>query len=180
MNRELANSVVPTDEQLQVIQHPDGHHGRVLSVAGSGKTMTMAFRIEHLMKERRATKRQIQVLMFNHLARNQFMEKLARLGISRNRQPQVNTFHSYAYRVANLKPHKQWFGEYKELADLELKRSISSVLKQHEMSEEEIDFEDAARAIDLWKGALIPPDRAGYSGPNANVYVAIYQEFDHL
>jgi len=178
MNRELVKSVVPTEEQRQVIQHPDGHHGRVLSVAGSGKTMTMAFRIEHLMKERRVTKRQIQVLMFNHLARNQFMEKLAQLGISRNRQPQVNTFHSYAYRVANLKPHKQWFGEYKELADLELKRSISSVLKQHEMSEEEIDFEDAARAIDLWKGALIPPDRAGYSGPNANIYVAIYQEFE--
>ena len=76
MKKELAKSVVATDEQRQVIQHPDGHHGRVLSVAGSGKTMTMAFRIEHLMKECRVTKRQIQVLMFNRLARNQFIEKL--------------------------------------------------------------------------------------------------------
>ena len=39
MKEVLAKSVVPTDEQRQVIQHPDGHHGRVLSVAGSGKTM---------------------------------------------------------------------------------------------------------------------------------------------
>ena len=178
MKEEHAKSIVLTDEQRQVIQHPDGHHGRVLAVAGSGKTTTMALRIEHLMKERGVTRRQIQVLMFNRLAKDQFMEKLAELGMRRNRQPHVDTFHSYAYRVANLRPHKQWFEEYQDLADLELKRSISAVLREHEMSEEEIDFEEAARAISLWKGALIPPDRAGYKGPNAKVYVAIYQKFE--
>ena len=178
MKEEHAISIVLTDEQRQVIQHPDGHHGRVLSVAGSGKTTTMALRIEHLMKERGVTRHQIQVLMFNHLARNQFMDKLVELGISRNRQPHVDTFHSYAYRVANLASHKKWLGEYEELANLELKRAISDVVKEYEMSEEEVDFEDAARAISLWKGALIPPARAAYSGPNANIHVAIYQEFE--
>ncbi len=178
MNVEHPTSIALTDEQRQVIQHPDGHHGRVLSVAGSGKTTTMALRIEHLMKKRGVPRNQIHVLMFNHLARNQFTDKLVELGIRRNRQPHVDTFHSYAYRVANLASHKKWLGEYGELANLNLKRTISTVLKAHDLSEEEIDFEDAARAISLWKGALIPPDRAAYSGPNANVHVAIYQEFE--
>lgn len=178
MKVEHPTSIDLTDEQRKVIQHPDGQHGRVLSVAGSGKTTTMALRIEHLMKDRGVPRHQIQVLMFNHLARNQFKDKLVELGISRNRQPRVDTFHSYAYRVTNLASYQKWLGEYEELANFNLKRTISAVLKAHELSEEEVDFEDAARAISLWKGALIPPDRAAYSGPNANIHVAIYQEFE--
>ncbi len=178
MKAAYAKTGVSTDEQRQVILHPDGHHGRVLSVAGSGKTTTMVRRIEYLMKERGVTRRQIQVLMFNRLARSQFKDKLFEHGIRRNRQPRVDTFHSYAFHVANLLSHKKWFEEYEELAKLELKRAISDVVKDYEMAEEEIDFEDADRAISLWKGALISPDRAGYTGPNADVHVAIYQEFE--
>lgn len=32
----------PTAEQRQVIAHPPGQHARVLAVAGSGKSTTMA------------------------------------------------------------------------------------------------------------------------------------------
>ena len=33
-----------TQEQLQVVHHPLGQHARVLAVAGSGKSTTMAHR----------------------------------------------------------------------------------------------------------------------------------------
>lgn len=43
------NSLTP--EQEQVIQHPLGQHARVLAVAGSGKSTTMAHRIKHLVQD---------------------------------------------------------------------------------------------------------------------------------
>ena len=36
-----------TEEQQAVIHHPIGKHARVLAVAGSGKSFTMACRIQH-------------------------------------------------------------------------------------------------------------------------------------
>lgn len=168
----------PTEEQLQVVHHPDGHHGRVLSVAGSGKTTTMAQRIKHLMKERGVRKHQIQVLMFNRLASDQFIEQLDELGISRGQQPFVNTFHSYAWRVANISGHMQWLEGFEWKIDLELRKSISTVARQQGLAEVDLSLEDSKRAISLWKGSLIPPDRAGHSGPNAEEYIAIYREFE--
>ena len=38
-----------TAEQQQVVQHPIGMHARVLAVAGSGKSLTLAYRIKHLV-----------------------------------------------------------------------------------------------------------------------------------
>jgi DNA helicase-2/ATP-dependent DNA helicase PcrA len=34
-----------TSEQETIIRHPVGHHARILAVAGSGKTTTMAHRV---------------------------------------------------------------------------------------------------------------------------------------
>ena len=168
----------PTEEQLQVVHHPDGHHGRVLSVAGSGKTTTMAHRIKHLMRERGVRKHQIQVLMFNRLASDQFVKKLDELGIGRSHQPSVNTFHSYAWRVANINGYLQWIGEKEGLANLEIRKALSAVARRQELDENVLNLEEAERAISLWKGALTPHDRAGYSGLNAEEYIAIYREFE--
>ena len=169
-----------TAEQQQIVMHPDNHHGRVLAVAGSGKTTTMAHRIRHLMKERGIGKHQIQVLMFNHLARNQFIEKLDKFGISRSQQPSVNTFHSFAYRVGNLAGQVQWFGENEGLGTLNLLKAISKVAKLQKINRAELSLDEAERAIGLWKGSLIPPNYAGYTGSNGNAYVAIYREFEDL
>ena len=45
-------SIHLTPEQEQVVHHPIGQHARVLAVAGSGKSTTMAHRIQHLVLER--------------------------------------------------------------------------------------------------------------------------------
>ena len=176
--RQKITEELLTDEQRQIILHPDGHHGRVLAVAGSGKTTAMAHRIKHLMKERGVKRQQIQVLMFNHLARNQFIEKLGNLEISRAKQPHVNTFHSYAYRIVNLAEQKQWYGEHEWLGTLKLREAISAVAKQQKLDENDLSLEEAERAISLWKGSLITPCRAGYSGSDSEAYIAIYREFE--
>ena len=64
--------ILLTDEQLNVIHHPLGRHARVLAVAGSGKSFTMACRIQHLVQECQVAPHTIRVLMFNRLARQQF------------------------------------------------------------------------------------------------------------
>jgi DNA helicase-2/ATP-dependent DNA helicase PcrA len=39
-----------TSEQQAVVAHPTGFHARVLAVAGSGKTTTMAHRVKQLLQ----------------------------------------------------------------------------------------------------------------------------------
>ena len=86
-----------TEEQLAVIQHPLGMHARVLAGAGSGKSFTMACRIQHLVQECHVQPHAIRVLMFNRLARQQFRAHLDRTGLPDVLQPEVHTFHSFSY-----------------------------------------------------------------------------------
>jgi hypothetical protein len=93
------NKITLTDEQLAVIHHPLGMHARVLAVAGSGKSFTMACRIKHLVMEGNFPPHIIRVLMFNTLARKQFQNHLDRTGLPDDLQPEVHTFHSFSYHV---------------------------------------------------------------------------------
>ena len=95
------NDLTLTDEQLAVIDHPLGQHARVLAVAGSGKSFTMACRIRHLVQECQVPPHAIRVLMFNALARRQFGAHLERTGLAEMLQPEVHTFHSFSFQVIN-------------------------------------------------------------------------------
>ena len=88
-----------TAEQQQVVQHPIGMHARILAVAGSGKSIALAYRIKHLIIDERVTPGSIRVLMFNALARKQFRRHLSRVELSESNQPEVHTFHSFCYRI---------------------------------------------------------------------------------
>ena len=170
----------PTDEQRQIMLHPDGYHARVLAVAGSGKTSAMAYRIEYLMRKKGVSKNQIQVLMFNRLAREQFREKLEEHDFGRSQQPQVDTFHSFAYRIANMVGHVQWIGEQEWMKTLRLRIVLSAVERKNHLREYELSLVEAERAISLWKGALTPPSSAGYSGSCDELYTTVYKEFEKL
>ena len=184
LNGELgigrACTVELTSEQKQVIRHPDGFHGKVLAVAGSGKTTTMAYRIKHLIQDRQIDSHRIQVLMFNRDARVQFSETLSEIGVAEERQPSVQTFHSYAYGVTDVQGFINWFENNEALAHLALKRAISNVCRQPKLDEDDLDIAEAKLAIGLWKGALIRPSRAGYDGEDGDIFVAVYKEYERI
>lgn len=179
-----ANHLTP--EQQQVIHHPIGQHARVLAVAGSGKSTTMAHRIQHLIMERHVSPANILVLMFNSLARKQFVAHLSKAGLPETLQPAVHTFHSFSFQVINqsLKSGyfpastQFWLADKTELIWLTAKRAIANLERQKQVSVEAIDPEEALHAIGLWKGALIPPNRAGsFTSPCLPL---VYQEFERL
>ena len=161
-----------TSEQEAVIRHPLGRHARVLSVAGAGKTTTMAYRIKHLVMERNVAPGSIHVLMFNRLARVQFRQRLADIGIPPSHQPPVDTFHSFAYRLiqdmmnAGLVPDSTdfWLNGRGEQVWLYVNIAITNLERSRAILPGQVDPEEAMQAIALWKGSLIPPSRAGYRG----------------
>ena len=126
-----------TPEQEEVVAHPLGNHARVLAVAGSGKSTTMAHRIQHLVQINGCRPNAIQVLMFNALARKQFTSHAGENRIARNLQPAVHTFHSFSFQVIGeaikigyLPANTQfWLADKSELIWLTLKRTINELEK---------------------------------------------------
>ena len=84
-------SIELTTEQKAVINHSLGRHARVLAVAGSGKTTTLAHRVKHLLTEQHVLPGAIQVLMFNRLARVQFQQRLDIISPGRHRLSHFRT-----------------------------------------------------------------------------------------
>lgn len=177
---------VLTSEQEAVVRHPTGLHARVLAVAGSGKTITLAHRIQHLVQEQGVRPNLIRVLMFNRLARRQFTERLTALGLPPKDQPEVHTFHSWAFGFISsmtkrgLLPPRQefWLDDKQELVWLTAKRAISNLEQCKAIPPNRIEAEEALEAIGLWKGSLIPPARAGCRGNT--LLPLVYAEFETL
>jgi DNA helicase-2/ATP-dependent DNA helicase PcrA len=175
-----------TDEQQAVIHHPIGMHARVLAVAGSGKSYTMACRIKHLVMDCHSPPHAMRVLMFNTLARQQFRSHLKQTGLPEVLQPEVHTFHSFSYQVIREMVRMDvlpgltqfWTGEKKELIWLTVKRAIESLERQKQIPLESVESEEALNAFSLWKGAFLPPDRAGsYTSPYLPL---VYREFERM
>lgn len=175
-----------TPEQERVVHHPLGQHARVLAVAGSGKSTTMAHRIKHLILDCQVAPSAISVLMFNSLARKQFTGHLLKAGLADEQQPAVHTFHSFSFQLINqevkngaLPPNLQyWLGDRAELNWLTLKRAINSLEKARIVPADVINPELAATAISLWKGSLIPANRAG--SRHAPYLPEVYRAYEQL
>lgn len=175
-----------TPEQQLVVEHPLGQHARVLAVAGSGKSTTMAYRIKHLVQDCGVRPSTILVLMFNSLARKQFSTHLDRSGLPEALHPSVHTFHSFSFQVINqmtkygfLPANTQyWLADKSELIWLTVKRAISNLERSEVIPVEAVDPEEALSAINLWKGSLIPPERAGST--SSPYLPLVYQEFEAL
>lgn len=165
--------IEPTAEQRAIIEHSGGH-ARVLAVAGSGKTFTMGQRIAYLVNEKQVNPNRIRALMFNRLAKEQFVDRLLQLGFHDKGLPYVTTFHGFAYQFVNYLikqnrfPKKRfWIGEEEERGRLLLHKVIRSLRKEGDLPpanapEGSFDIEEVMETIGLYKGALIPPGRAGH------------------
>ena len=87
----------------------------------------------------------------------------------------MHTFHSFSFQVINqmvksgtLPSSTQfWLADKAELIWLTVKRAITNLEKAKAFPPEAVDPEEALLAIGLWKGSLIPPERAGsYTSPH--------------
>lgn len=93
-----------TPEQIDIIQHEDGH-AKVIAVAGAGKTTTMGLFIRQRLSQGANSKRML-VIMYNKSAQLDFSQKLAALTHSQTAPndeyielPQVRTFHSLGLKI---------------------------------------------------------------------------------
>ncbi|HEX4810585.1 MAG TPA: ATP-dependent helicase [Bryobacteraceae bacterium] len=161
-----------TEEQKRIVNHPLGQHARILAVAGSGKTTTMVRRISHLVINLGIDPRTIKVLMFNNLARQEFSAKLNATLLDPHLRPDVQTFHSLAYRLlrAGTKRgtrsdhYSLWIGDKEELARSHVRAAITDVRRERGgvSGINDIDPKEALHAISLWKASLIKPACAGH------------------
>jgi len=85
-----------TAEQIQVVQHSQGH-AKVTAVAGAGKTTTLAQFIRQRLLEG-ANPRRMMVIMYNKSAQVDFTRKLNQT-LNGQAAPQVRTFHSLGLKI---------------------------------------------------------------------------------
>jgi DNA helicase-2/ATP-dependent DNA helicase PcrA len=175
-------TILLTSEQQAILKHPRGAHARILAVAGSGKTTTMA----QLVKTKLAagmSHRAMIVLMFNSNMRAEFTQKLIQLGLPATAHPDVHTFHSYARQVLDAAMKRGLMPTYQmQWGDgsvrFEVKKIISELARRTNTTNDQLDTDEALSAIGLWKSELIPPDhnRARSTG-NAKL-VDVYLAFE--
>ncbi|KZZ76009.1 hypothetical protein A3765_10120 [Oleiphilus sp. HI0130] len=90
-------SLTLTAEQRAIVDAPVGHYV-IRAVAGSGKTTTLAYRIQHLLQQGLEPRR-VLVLMFNKSAQLDFQSKLQKLVGGSSAVPEVRTFHAMGFRL---------------------------------------------------------------------------------
>jgi DNA helicase-2/ATP-dependent DNA helicase PcrA len=174
-----------TPEQMRVVTHPRGRHARVLAVAGSGKTTTMVARVAHLLREQNLNAGSICILMFNVRARQQFEDKLAE-ALPPHQRPKAMTFHSFAYSQIQraigygLLPASSdfWVDDREEMVRRTVHAAINDLVRQGVIEPQSVDPEQALESIGLWKGSLIPHERAGHR-TNGRLPL-VYREFERL
>ena len=177
----------PTKEQQAIIDHPRGNHARVLAVAGAGKTTTMAQMIHQQIVNGMPTAA-IQVLMFNSLVRQEFIEKMISLGYTRDKIPAIDTFHSCASRINKFAMHQglmpehieNWSEEDGEKERMIVARIITQLEKENRILPNTIDTEMALSVIGLWKGELIPADQERAKSSGLAGLVDVYIAFERL
>ncbi len=73
-----------------------GCHVCVLAGPGTGKTLTLACRIQYLMEEQNVNPNEILALTFTRAATNELKKRVSEIIKKNNLQPRISTLHSYA------------------------------------------------------------------------------------
>ncbi|WP_353352152.1 ATP-dependent helicase [Oceaniserpentilla sp. 4NH20-0058] len=118
-----------TDQQLSIISHNEGH-GKVIAVAGAGKTSTLALFIKARLDHGQNSKR-LLVIMYNKSAQVDFSEKLRR--VMTGPLPQVRTFHSLGLKIYQGLVQQGWLAGFQEqlISQSEQEYILWRLLQQH-------------------------------------------------
>lgn len=128
-----------TDEQKNLVAHPDGH-ALVSAVAGSGKTTALLYRIEHLLEVDKIPPHRILVLMFNTDARETFESRL-RSEFSFGVLPNVMTFHAFALKMLRDAEKRFNFSFSIEEKDDVFERLLEEAVQRANQSREGMEME---------------------------------------
>lgn len=176
-----------TTEQRKIVCHPLNRHARIMAVAGSGKTFTMVYRIKYLIEQCGIQPRSVCVLMFNAWAREQFKARLEKVIPDSSLRPtSIHTFHSFSYSVLKEASkgglgkdgEEEWTEDKQERSYIWMHRAIDALVNRGEIDQHSVMVDDAMTCVGLWKGALIPPNRAGHRTNPA--MPKVYAEYEYL
>ncbi len=164
------------------MRHDPARHARVLAVAGSGKTTTMAHRIAWLVREQGVPPNLIRAVMYNKSAQLDFVRKLEALGLG---EVKVQTFHAMGWALLGyaskqgLLPQLRLVSTSREHFRL-IRQAIRKVKdeRRDELGFRSIDADDVMEAIGAWKAMLTPPERAGHASDPALSWV--YEAFEAM
>ncbi len=168
----------PTDEQLDIIRHDTGSHATVLAVAGSGKTSTMIYRIQHLLRSG-VSEKGIRAVMYNSSARGDFEKKLQEAGVVGIK---VQTFHAMGNSILTWARENRCFPSFRLLdEDREVRDlAIAAIRAANEAmgSENILDPDDLIGAVSNWKAMMTPPEEAQHL---RNPFIELaYRHFERL
>jgi len=118
-----------TDQQLAIINHDSGH-GKVIAVAGAGKTSTLVRFIKARLEQGQNPKR-LLVIMYNKSAQLDFSNKLR--GVMQGSMPQVRTFHSLGLKIYQGLVQQGWLAPFDDqiLTQSEQEFILWRLLQQH-------------------------------------------------
>ncbi len=132
------------------------HHGRPLLVvagAGSGKTKTLAHKVEFILEELKIPPENILCITFTNKAAREIKERVN--SVTGKELPWVGTFHSVAYRLLRSKLGLS-FGVADES---DTKTILSSIMRELDIPRE--DYEKVRRFISRVKEDLREPHSEG-------------------
>lgn len=179
----------PTPEQNAIIYCPTDRNVKVIAVAGSGKSTTMAIRIKHLINEGFSPQK-IIVLMFNKSAQIEFQEKLDD-GIGKN-APRVKTYHALGIWICQqLAKHgalprmeldASEYGPIKLAKEALEKTSVRLNLPNVNINNMKL-IESFVSFVDLCKSTLDKPSlvftRTGLK-EDFSYFINAFEDFEHL
>ncbi len=118
-----------TDQQLDIIAHEQGH-GKVIAVAGAGKTSTLALFIRKRLEQGQNPKR-LLVIMYNKSAQLDFSHKLRK--VMQGPLPQVRTFHSLALKIYQGLVRQGALNRFQEklISQSEQEHTLWRLMQQH-------------------------------------------------
>ena len=151
--------------QREAVLHGDGPL-LVLAGAGSGKTSTMAYRIAHLIAERKTLARAILGLSFTNKAAGELKERVSKL-VAQSVGPRatvdltISTFHSLCVRILRTYGHKLGFQkDFSILDESDQKDVLKQVFKNIRIDDRRFDLDLILFQIGQAKSRFMKPQQA--------------------